>query len=72
MVHNITGSDLYILWNDCLNRDTEATCKVLIRWDSVLIRCKIRGDGRMGEPISEDEIEDEHNLKRLFMFSGDL
>lgn len=28
--NNITGSKLYILWNDCCNRDTEAAVMIMV------------------------------------------
>lgn len=52
---NIKGSQLYILWNDCCNRDTEKAMHVMVHMPfHVLVDYLDTGCGR-GKIISDEE-----------------
>ena len=50
----IKGTDLYILWNDCCNRDTNFTLEIMINRDIEDIKQHIKGDGCRGASFIED------------------
>lgn len=50
--HNITGSKLYILWNDCCGRDTQKAIKVMFEEDIKTIFKHINHEGR-GLPFAD-------------------
>lgn len=53
--NNIKGSKLYMLWNDCLNRDTERTLYVMLHDSIESIVEHINYDGGRGIPYEENE-----------------
>lgn len=55
-LYGITGDKLYMLWNDCLQRNTPATCKVLLEWSPYRILEKINYENGYGIPITEHEL----------------
>ena len=55
-LYGITGDKLYMLWNDCLQKNTPATCKVLLEWSPDRIREKINYENGRGIPITKQEL----------------
>lgn len=54
--NNIKGSRLYMLWNDCCNRDTEKTLKVMNNCGIDFIKNKINYEHGRGFNITDEEI----------------
>lgn len=54
--NGITGSRLYMLWNDCCNRDTKKALAVMGKMAVEEIVRHINYEGGRGVPIADDEI----------------
>ena len=63
--YHIVADRLYMLWNDCLNRDTEATCKVILEWPPYKIEQKINYSGGRGLPITKEEIDSQGKMVKI-------
>ena len=44
--NNITGSMLYMLWNDCCNRDTAMAIDIMVNKDITIIKKHVLNRGR--------------------------
>lgn len=56
--HGITGTKLYMLWNDCCGRDTRQALKVMRQCDPDEIRRHINYEGGRGIPFMPEELEE--------------
>lgn len=54
----ITGSKLYMLWNDCCNRNVAKALLIMERCDPDIIREHINYEGGRGIPFTEEELEE--------------
>lgn len=52
----IVGSKLYMLWNDCCNRDTALAIKAMCHLDNEHLLEHINYDAGRGIPISPEEV----------------
>ena len=50
---NITGAKLYMLWNDCCDRDTAKTLDIMLTHDISDIKEHINYEGGRGIPYDE-------------------
>lgn len=55
--NNIKGSKLYMLWNDCCNRDTILAVLVMLNQPLESITEHINYEGGRGIPYTPEEIE---------------
>ena len=53
---NIAGTKLYMLWSDCLQRNVEASLKVMNTWQIGKILGAINYDGGRGYEITEEDM----------------
>lgn len=51
----IRGGALYVLWNDCCNRDTKFALEVMQKYDIEEIKRCIIGDGSRGYAIKKED-----------------
>lgn len=56
--HGITGTKLYMLWNDCCGRDTKQAMTVMKKCDPDEIRHHINYEGGRGIPFTPEELEE--------------
>ena len=56
--NRITGCRLYMLWNDCCNRDTEKAIKVMCNCDINFIISKINYEQGRGIEIKDSEMNE--------------
>ena len=56
--NNITGCKLYMLWNDCCNRDTKLTLKVMTFCSIEKIKEHINYDEGRGFAFTSEELKE--------------
>lgn len=51
--YNITGSKLYVLWNDCCHRDTNKALNIMLNEDIKVILEHIDDSNGLGKPFDD-------------------
>ena len=62
--YGITGTKLYMLWNDCCDRNTVQALFIMKYCDPDKIRAHINYEGGRGIPFTEEEIEELEDADR--------
>lgn len=56
--NRITGCKLYMLWNDCCNRNTKLSLQIMTRCSIEKIKEHINYEGRRGFAFTAEELEE--------------
>ena len=56
--NNITGCKLYMLWNDCCDRNTELTLHIMLKCSITKIIEHINYDNGQGFAFSDEELKE--------------